>query len=278
MTNYSDRDRLILNHHLDTLRVGIATGIVYNSDYNTIKGDLNRILERAWDNLKTYHTPIAKAFDIVEMPLCPYLHLIPTIRKRINKILTETPGLEPFLTLVTEWEEYTALYNEAKPLVVKARKPSGKERVTPLRTLDNTGTCACCGKNVKLETGGVLYDHGFTIQWNFRNGNCFGVGYKPWEKSPEGAVAYVSVVRSEIAAREARLIALPDALELPDVTRPAGRDGKHTMVPRENTRFGYILNVTKANIESDIRHLNRIATEFDTRIKNWKEEPLPGDK
>jgi hypothetical protein len=80
----------------------------------------------------------------------------------------------------------------------KGRKPMRDEdRKTAPRTLDNTGTCTWCGKNVKLEGDG-LYHHGFVITWQARNGACAGQNYPPAEVSDAGYKALLEVLLARI--------------------------------------------------------------------------------
>lgn len=46
------------------------------------------------------------------------------------------------------------------------------------------GTCQVCGRLQKLP-GGVLSKHGYTKQWGWFNGTCWGAGHKPFEQSKD---------------------------------------------------------------------------------------------
>jgi len=66
-----------------------------------------------------------------------------------------------------------------------ATKMSNKNKAT------HSGTCQVCGNFQKLP-GNVLSKHGYTKQWGFFNGVCWGAGSKPFEISIdliEGAIA-----------------------------------------------------------------------------------------
>ena len=69
------------------------------------------------------------------------------------------------------------------------------------RTLENTGTCACCGRNCKLTAAGRVVDHGFRVPagWGARSAGCLCVGELPVEVSSDGLHR---VVRSLVAVRD----------------------------------------------------------------------------
>lgn len=93
------------------------------------------------------------------------------------------------LKVLYKWREIAHQLKEIEPLTTSGRKPG--ERKTAARTLENTGTCAICGKNCKLDGDKRVVSHGFTVEYRQQNGSCFGVGYKPWELSPEAAISLV---------------------------------------------------------------------------------------
>jgi hypothetical protein len=70
------------------------------------------------------------------------------------------------------------------------------------------GECQVCGRRQKLP-GGMLSKHGYTVQWGFFNGVCWGERNKPFEQDKgliEGAIkrAQAEIVNAEIKAKEIR--------------------------------------------------------------------------
>jgi hypothetical protein len=148
---------------------------------------------------------------------------------------------------------------------------TGTPRKTLVRTLENTGTCPVCGMNVKLN-GKFLYDHGFRLKWEARQGNCFAVGLFPWEVSPEGAIRYVVALREARNQREERLEKLSQVETLPN---PVG--DKPKMIGRDEPFFSLALHSETVNLESQIRQIIEDIKYFDKRIAEWKPQPLPGE-
>jgi hypothetical protein len=71
----------------------------------------------------------------------------------------------------------------------KAAKPSHDSPAGPRdrnRLTDFTiRTCGYCFRDIKAtDPGGVIVDHGFTIQNGYREGKCPGTGMLPFERSP----------------------------------------------------------------------------------------------
>ena len=61
-----------------------------------------------------------------------------------------------------------------------------------VRDLTNTGTCPVCEGNFKRDGKGGMVHHGYQRPGDgFIHGDCFAVGYQPWEISPAGAMAYL---------------------------------------------------------------------------------------
>ena len=148
-----------------------------------------------------------------------------------------------------------------KGLVVKGRKPSETPRLTPERTLENTGTCSVCGRNAKLKVWGKIVDHGYTIQYGFQSGNCYGVGYDPIEVSPEGAKAYLKA----LTAHKVSLVeSLPKAVDL-----------AATADQIESIRERRLVINAPHSIERDIRHVTSDIATFTKIVSEWVATPLP---
>lgn len=70
-------------------------------------------------------------------------------------------------------------------------------------------TCSVCGDPHKLSRAKKLVLHGYRRPgYGFIVGNCFGVGYPPWESSPEGAEAWLKYL---LGSREGAKKALTEA-------------------------------------------------------------------
>lgn len=231
----------------------LAAGTIYNADYVEMKTALNRILEKAKAEASAVYLAIpyedrrtdelsAQYYGTV------YPHTLPGWLKKLPKTASPThaAALEAYRALGA-YSAMCAKFVEAKARVVKARKPSTVARKTPARTLDNTGTCACCGQNVKL-AGGRIVQHGYTIRWGFQSGSCHGVGYLPLEVSDEG-------LRAALQAYERQLGIARLSLEYGALTR------------RERAeQLGRVSGATNA------------ISYFTEAVRGWAPKALPSEK
>jgi hypothetical protein len=159
--------------------------------------------------------------------------------------------------LIETWKPVRDNIKALKPMVVMGRKPSTDPRKTPERTIENTGTCAVCSRNVKLDKGQHIVAHGYTIRWGFQSGNCHGVGFKAVELSSEGIVSWKGVLETALTHAEENIQSLRDAAEIEK---------------NRNTRMA----VSQA--EATIRYAPRDIVDLEKRITNWEPKVLPGVK
>jgi len=187
--------------------------ILYNVDFVELKGWLNRRLDEAHEAaqkeyLKVVHQPAHERSD--ELRDQYYGTIYPhTLAGWTKKLPKSASG--PFLNALGAFWDVSVQFTpacdkflKAKTLVVKTRKPSETPRKTPERTIDNTGTCSCCGQNVKLD-GGRIVAHGYTIRYGYQSGSCAGVGFAPIEVSADGAKAYLRGLEAFQSRRHAEL-------------------------------------------------------------------------
>tara|TARA_R110000868_G_scaffold19297_2_gene83109 strand:- start:15272 stop:16024 length:753 start_codon:yes stop_codon:yes gene_type:complete len=230
--------------------------ILYNVDFVELKSRLNSLLEKAHDAaqaeyLKVIHTPgherSAELQDQYYGTIYP--HTLAGWTKKLPK--TASPAflnaLGAFWDVSVQFTPACEKFLKAKLLVVKTRKPSERPRTTPERTLDNTGACACCSQNVKLDRG-LIVAHGYTIRWGFQSGSCFGVGYLPIEVSDEG-------LRGALQAYERQLATARLALEYSPCTR------------RE-----------RADLEGRISGSKSAIAHYAAAIKVWALKALPSER
>jgi hypothetical protein len=262
MTNFSDTT-------LDIINASIDAGIIYNTDYNTVKSNVNHALERMWYEridcvylgvLREYRESIfGAAEDLYGCDCCPQIH---TFNNRVKKVAAIAKKSNHWLVAdaIAFLEEIRPVIENMvalKGMVVKGRKPSTNPRQTPERTIENTGTCSVCARNVKLNDGRIV-DHGYTIRYGFQSGNCFGVGFEPIEISTAGTVTYLANLEAYKTDQEETL---PKAKAVA-FANPTDRK----------------LQGVAYNIESMIRTLDRDIKTFSDIIKNWEPKALPGTK
>jgi hypothetical protein len=254
---------------LEAIPAALEMGVIYNVDFKDLKEAVNQALEAAWGaavkNLYLSHEDRRERYDWVATDNLyygqgPQIHNLKSVIKKIAKVEKIDPKCDLIAPARAICELVTPIIedmNKLKGMVVKGRKPSTDPRLTPERTIENTGTCAVCGRNVKLDKGQHIVSHGYTIRWGFQSGNCHGVGFKAVELSPEGIVSWKKVLEAALAHAEENIQSLRDAAEV-DKNR--------------NTRMA----VSQA--EATIRYAPRDIAELETRITTWEAKPLPGAK
>jgi hypothetical protein len=263
---------------LEMIDTAIENGIIYNVDYKDLKDAVNRKLEEGYraavvkpylEGLHHRNEEISPEMsEILYYNGKPQAHTLNARDKGITK-LEKTEGDHWMVKTAREYLELVRPVIEnlviIKGLVVKGRKPSTDPRKTPERTLENTGTCSVCGRNVKLNSFGKIVDHGYTIRYGFQEGNCFGVGYDPIEISHKGTVAYINALGT---FRDAQEKALPKAVEAAEALALKQKGF-------EDSREERAVRNAPHNIESQIRHLGLDIKAFAKIVAEWEAKPLP---
>jgi len=129
--------------------------------------------------------------------------------KRPNRYIIEDEKPEN-----STWYFYgLATYNVDKILsqgkdVIKRTEEEARIRAEKLlhkNANENRAKCGACERHIERwdegNWNGVVYDHGFE-QAGYRAGVCIGARYQPWEKSPEGKIAYIK----QLQDREAEIV------------------------------------------------------------------------
>ena len=254
--------RMTTEQAINILDAAITNGIIYNVDFVAAKERLNRNFELASRDVQQVHlsnrgTDAEESNTAIYYDVSSGLHNFPS--KKFVKLLanaTASPVLDAANGLVAEWSPVAAKLKAVKPLIIKGRKPSDKPRTTPARTIENTGTCAVCGQNVKLDKGGNIVSHGYRVVYHSHPGNCFGVGYKPIEVSNEGLVAYVEMLENTLTAEKAKLADIP--AEITGYSPEARK-----------------IRAARHNAEQMIRWLTVDIDNRKNDITKWEARPLP---
>lgn len=152
-----------------------------------------------------------------------------------------------------------------------------------VRDLTNTGTCPVCEGNFKRNGTGLVH-HGYTRPGTgFIHGDCFAVGYLPWELSPQGAQDYVAqALKPHLDDSKTYLNDLKNG-EVKKLFKTVskyinGMCEKQTVsVTREENEFEFeqLLRSAIYNAEREVRWGEETLARFETRIANWKPDELP---
>lgn len=240
----------------DEIAAALDAKQIYNVDFVRIKDRLNRVLNSAHNTVQNEYLDLPyeersgdEALQDVYYGTI-YPHTLKTFAKRVAKAAEVHGDDHPVVVagnaMIEQFREPVANFLALKAFVIKSRKPSETPRATPERTLENTGTCAICGRNVKLSSTGKIVDHGFTLAWDQRSGSCFGVGYDPIEVSPEGLVAAIHSL------------------------------SKRIMHCRTQLQKDHELDVKRNLTTTSIECVTTLEA-FTARLGDWEAKPLPGN-
>ena len=137
----------------------------------------------------------------------------------------------------------------------------------------------------KLTFDGRLVAHGYTIPrgWGGRNGMCIGHGYKAWEISPEGGVAFKEALERYLADLNTlqdnlQTSASPTLSETVRVRKGEGLRAQFVYEQRIREKgtkeYERIRHSELANTENAIRHITSDLEAVAVRVDNWKEQQL----
>ncbi len=153
------------------------------------------------------------------------------------------------------------------------------------RTLDNTGTCPACMRNIKLFHEKVMR-HGWNVQGgrsrgqygqSWHTGPCFGVGYDPWEVSPQGGVDYAEYLRKVLQGLRVSLQSLhgrPSSIANP-FYNPQYRFLKEPeRLTPDHPRYDAALKSLIQMKDLELQSITREVSKVQARISTWSPKPL----
>lgn len=269
-----------------------AEGVIWNPEMEDMKFSLGRIIDGfyAYDRSKIVEN-VDTLLGIKRAGGIYGSNDLYVAAKNIKKIaekksLTEAPAVVAFFAA---WASYIVAANlivELKPLVQKGRKPNPEAEARKERDLENTGTCGCCGRNIKLGfTDGNIWDHGFAIVnrgYGFAAGyktgaSCFGTGYQPIELSP---ACWIDM----LASWKTRVLDLPNVIarlteRLAGMAAPVRKmDFQMTKEEKDYLKVYGGVQVALRECKSELSHLTEAIPEMTEKITNWTPKPLPGTR
>lgn len=205
--------------------------------------------------------------------------------KRLSKLKPEliTPQIRGYMDVLAEIAGVWAYLQQFKAIIVKGRKPN-PNRVEP--DVTNTGNCSICEKLQKLSKGQGMVDHGFAISngvhyYGQRVGHCFGVGYKPFELSNEGNLAFIVYLKENLVTAEECLAALKSGsvTEIPYVVRVRKGFGEYTNESRKAVKgtpeYDKELETAIVRTEQHVSQLNSDIKVQTAKAQKWTLQPLP---
>lgn len=263
---------MITERTRDMIAEYIEAGVIYNVDWKDLKESINRQLGKGYKAVTAEPYLALPRDDNTgervgvprEVSLELYYAQGPQIHANMDRKIAKLEKKHADHWMVKAARDYLDSVqpiiddaNKIKATLTKARKPRTTDRITPERTIENTGTCAVCGMNVKREKGGQMWAHGYTLRWGFQQGNCAGVGYQPIEISSEGAENYLGLLRDALIQAEADVERLQ---QTPSAERTREQRG------------------ALRNAEATVRYAPRDIKRFETIVAEWKATDLPDAK
>lgn len=267
-----------------------AEGLIWNVEFVDMKDRLGRLI---WNADSANREPLRNAEKALEdaqikFTFC-YLSnshdLLATTKKLKTGFakMADQSALDAFLAF---WQPYiiaSELLVGLKPLVQKGRKPNPEAEAARERSLENTGTCGCCNRNIKLTTSELIWDHGFAILnrgygqgAGYKTGkSCFGVNYQPIEVSK-------AVWVDMLAAWTKRVADLPSVISrletrLAEMPKPVTKVVGMTMEEKDYAKCYQGVQQSIRECKSELNHLSTAAIpEITEKIANWAPRPLPG--
>lgn len=290
--------RMTLEQITEKLTAAKAAGQIWNVEFTDVRESFGRRLEERVDRqlsqeirtaLEAAGMDRSDTFQFTGDFCCTnYTNLKGRI-DRTEKAL-RLAGYLPHVT--TQIEALRALLplcelvKEVKGMVVKGRKPSENPSLNA-RTIENTGTCGCCGRNIKLSAAGRIVDHGYGIAnrgYGFGAGyktgaSCFGFHYEPIEVSPK-------VWEDMKAAMETRLAKLPEILAGAKANFAAMAPA-HRLNPlgpvltkdqKDHNRSRQLAERAILDMTHELERLPYSIEEMTDKLAAWAPKPLPGTR
>lgn len=289
--------RMTLEQITEKLTAAKAAGQIWNVEFTAIREDFGRRLEGTVDAQRDAFADILmaagvdryEAFTLAGDFVCTnYTNLKGRI-ERTEKALKLAGHLDlatGYLAALRALLPLCELVKEVKGMVVKGRKPSENPSLNA-RTIENTGTCGCCGRNIKLSAAGRIVDHGYGIAnrgYGFGAGyktgaSCFGFHYEPIEISPK-------VWEDMKAAMETRLAKLPEILAGAKANFAAMAPA-HRLNPlcpvltkdqKDHNRSRQLAERAILDMTHELERLPLSIEEMTDKLAAWAPKPLPGTR
>ena len=275
---------------VDVILNGKRDGKIYGPEYKDAKESLSRRFDDAYKELRNRYLQWGKGHTedhAWEDKLGSIfgLHSAISVAKRLAKA---PPAPTPeFGRAVREFiaatQPIAAIIAGLKSKVIKGRKPNpdaiAKKAADAASRVGRDGECQICQRRHILDSRRNLVLHGYQRPGHgYIVGDCFGVGYPPWEVSSDRLAEWIDLLktRSAQAAQEATRTA---KLTTIDVNRGSDRNPRYVTLtkgdpPGYDGRGSFTF---EGEIEKRVRDLKQqsewladTAKRETQRLKTWK--------
>ena len=290
--------KMTLTEMTAILEAAVAKGSIYNVEMTDLKFTMGNLIWRdeavqtARRNVKKLFEPRRhelKVYDAVCYISMSTAHDLLNAVNAINRATAKAGNADDaaivaFFETAKGYIHAAEMIKSLKDKVIKGRVPSENPNLNA-RTIENTGTCGCCSKNVKLTNAGRIWDHGFQVLHRgfgagvgFKaGGSCFGVGYEPIEISKQ---VWVDM----LAGWEERLPKLPGYLQtaqeefaaMAPAFRRAFNEPALTEEQKQHNRSRQLTEQAIMELRHELERLPLTIEEMKDKLAAWKPRPLPG--
>lgn len=147
----------------------------------------------------------------------------------------------------------------------------------------NTGTCPCCFRTQKLtpksKHGSDLSRPGMVLHgyerpgFGFIEGNCFGVGWPPFELSNEGTEAMIPPITKQIQSlRSSDLLERPEKVE--ELTDRFNVRKRHLKTETDPRDWESLLKGAVQRTKEKLSSMEDLKRELEQKARSWKPQPL----
>lgn len=191
--------------------------------------------------------------------------------------MKQTFALQDWLRDNTPWERQVA-ERLSRPTFQEEEAEKAQAKAV---SRENTGTCPCCFRNVKLKSspkGHVIVLHGYKRPgWGSVQGRCHGVGFPPFEESPQGTKNLVDVLEAERETlKGTRQKFLSPSFEGPLQLQRGNTGRPQPVYPYDGAKWQMALQSAVSKINSDLNILEEDLRKLPSIIASWEPRPLTG--
>jgi hypothetical protein len=165
--------------------------------------------------------------------------------------------------------------------VAKVQARTRKQQAHQADRDEKCGICPCCfGDYVVTDKSTKMVHHGYERPGDgMIHGDCYGVGYAPFEVSCEGTKFYRGIVHNALLSYQATLVGLP-TLEVVKVESGSKlRNGRYWPEYKEIKRgeygFDREIESRRQKLEGQITSAKRHLADLDEKIATWKPQAFP---
>jgi hypothetical protein len=196
----------------------------------------------------------------------------------------------------SEGYRFVRTVRKAIEVIAKLAREGGKTRAKVTKAAKDfedrgqrCGICPCCFGDYIADksTGAKMVHHGYERPGDgMIHGDCYGVGYAPYEVSCEGTKMYLGIVQSELTARQAQLKGLAKLTEVryqtgrgTYETRPGIRHGQYVpeyaTAKKGSREFKQEIASQRLKLEGHITSLTRHIADLTVKIDTWTPQAFP---